>query len=271
MSSVTVAPAFDGGSAEDFELKLGSKQFIDGFEEQLLGAKIGEKRSVKVTFPAKYPAAHLAGKEAQFDVTIHAVLEAKTPEINEEFATARGFENLATLREAIRNQMVKEYDMVVRNQLKKQLFDELEKKFTFELPESMVEMEFNTIWERVQQSKKDGDETLKDKSDVELTEEYKKVANRRVALGILLAEVGTQGKLQISREEISHAVIKQANMYPQQARQIFDFYQKNPHRLEDLRGPILEEKAVNFILGQVKFVDSKVARSDLLDIDGEDE
>jgi len=256
--------AFDGGTSENFELNLGSKQFIEGFEEQLVGTKAGDKKIVKVTFPAKYPAAHLAGKEAEFEVVVHAVLKSETPEINEEFATSRGFENLGALREAIKKQMTREYDEVIRNQLKKQLFDTLEEKFKFELPESMVDMEFNTIWERVQQSKAEGDEELKDKSDADLTEEYKKLAKRRVALGILLAEVGTRAKIQISREELSRAVIMQANQYPQQARQIFDFYQKNPQRLEDLRGPILEEKAVDFILSQVKFNDTKVALDDLI-------
>ena len=255
--------AFEGGTAEDFELKLGSKQFIEGFEDQLIGAKAGEERTVKVTFPAKYPAANLAGKDAEFAVNVKAVLEAKTPEINEEFATSRGFEGLAALRNAIKTQMEREYGEIVRNQLKKQLFDSLEEKFTFALPESMVDAEFKTIWERVQQAKASGDEELKDKSEEELLAEYKKLANRRVKLGILLAEVGTRGKIQISREEISQAVILQANQYPQQARQIFDFYQKNPQRLEDFRGPILEEKAVDFILGKVKFNDEKTALDDL--------
>lgn len=255
--------AFEGGTAEDFELKLGSKQFIEGFEDQLIGAKAGEERTVKVTFPAKYPAANLAGKDAEFAVNVKAVLEAKTPEINEEFATSRGFEGLVALRNAIKTQMEREYGEIVRNQLKKRLFDALEEKFTFALPESMVDAEFKTIWERVQQAKASGDEELKDKSEEELLAEYKKLSNRRVKLGILLAEVGTRGKIQISREEISQAVILQANQYPQQARQIFDFYQKNPQRLEDFRGPILEEKAVDFILGKVKFNDEKTALDDL--------
>ncbi|MEQ1790268.1 MAG: trigger factor, partial [Rickettsiales bacterium] len=141
--------AFDGGTAEDFDLELGSKQFIDGFEDQLIGAKAGDKKTVKVTFPDKYPSAQLAGKEVEFAVTIKAVQESKTPEINEEFATSRGFADLAAFHDAVRGQLIKEYDGIVRNQLKKQLFDILENKYTFDLPESMVEMEFNTIWERV--------------------------------------------------------------------------------------------------------------------------
>ncbi len=263
--------AFDGGTAEDFDLELGSNQFIDGFEKQLIGAKTGDTRVVKVTFPAKYPAANLAGKDVEFEVKIKAVQEAKTPEINEEFATARGFSDLSAFNEAVRAQLVKEYDQIVRNQLKKQLFDILEEKYDFELPETMVEMEFKTIWERVKQSKEDGDEMLAGKSEKELEEEYKKVARRRVTLGILLAEIGTRNKLQISREEISRAVMQQASQYPGQERQIFEFYQKNPNRLEDLRGPILEEKAVDFILGSVKFNDVKTAIADLVDVGDEDE
>jgi trigger factor len=234
--------AFDGGTAEDFDLELGSKQFIDGFEDQLIGAKAGDKKTVKVTFPDKYPSAQLAGKEVEFAVTIKAVQESKTPEINEEFATSRGFADLAAFHDAVRGQLIKEYDGIVRNQLKKQLFDILEKKYTFELPETMVEMEFNTIWERVKQSKDEGDESLADKSEEELTEEYKNVAKRRVTLGILLAEVGTRNKIQISRDEISNAVMQQANQYPGQERQIFEFYQKNPNRIEDLRGPIWKKR-----------------------------
>lgn len=263
--------AFDGGTAEDFELELGSKQFIDGFEDQLIGAKAGDKRTVKVTFPAKYPSPQLAGKAVEFEVNVKAVQESKAPEINEEFATARGFADLNAFNEAVRGQLIKEYDQIVRNQLKKQLFDILEEKYTFELPETMVEMEFKTIWERVKQSIGDGDELLEGKSEKELEEEYKKVARRRVTLGILLAEVGTRNKIQISRDEISRAVMQQANQYPGQERQIFEFYQKNPNRIEDLRGPILEEKAVDFILSKAKFSDVKTPLAELIDIGDEDE
>lgn len=262
--------AFDGGTAQDFDLELGSKQFIDNFEEQLVGAKAGDTRTVKVTFPAKYPSAQLAGKDAEFEVTIKSVQEAKTPEINEEFAKARGFADLNALHEAVRAQLIREYDQIVRNQLKKQLFDILEEKHDFELPENMVEMEFKTIWERLEQSMEAGEDVLEGKEKSELEEEYKKVAKRRVKLGILLAEVGTRNKIQINREELSRAVMQQAQQYPGQERQIFEFYQKNPNRLEDLRGPILEEKAVDFVLSKVKFSDVKTPLAELIDI-GEDE
>lgn len=258
--------AFDGGSAENLELELGSKQFIDGFEEQLVGVKAGDKKTVKVTFPAEYHSTKLAGKAAEFVVTVKSVQEVRTPEINEEFAIARGFPDLNALHEAVRNQIIKEHNQIVRNQLKKQLFDILEERYSFELPESLVDLEFKTIWERIKQSKDEGDELLAGKSEEELSAEYQKIARRRVTLGILLAEVGTRNKIQVSREDISGAVMRQAMQYPGQERQIIDFYKKNPDNLENLRGPILEEKAVDFILNKVKFNDSQVAIAELLDV-----
>ncbi|MEZ5690435.1 MAG: trigger factor [Rickettsiales bacterium] len=262
--------AFEGGSAEDFSLELGSGQFIDNFEDQLIGSKAGDEKTVKVKFPDNYPAANLKGKQAEFAVTVKAIQEKQLPEINEEFATSRGFENLDKLHEAVRAQIIKEFDDIVRNLLKKQLFDQLEEKFDFELPESMVESEFGTIWERIEQAKNSGDEELKDKSEEELKTEYQKVARRRVALGILLAEIGSREKIQVSREEISQAVMQQASQYPGQEQQIFEFYRKNPQHIENLRGPILEEKAVDSILGKVKFNDSKVAISELVNAEYEE-
>jgi len=258
---------FSGGTAENFQLELGSKQFIEGFEEQLIGAKAGDTRTVKVKFPDQYPGAEVAGKMAEFEVKVHEVLKSEPAVVDEEFAKARGFADLRALRETVRVQLIKEYDSVVRNQLKKELFDVLEEEYNFELPESMVEMEFNTIWERVQQAKEQGDETLADKSEDELREEYRGIAKRRVKLGILLAEVGSRSKIQISRDELSRAVMQQASQFPGQEKQIFEFYQKNPDRVEDLRGPILEEKAVDLILGKVKYNDTKTALDALAESD----
>jgi trigger factor len=261
---------FAGGTAEGFELELGSKQFIDGFEDQLIGAKAGDDVVVNVSFPEAYPSANLAGKPARFDVKVHAVLESKTPEVDEAFATARGFANLGAFTDAVKAQLTKEYEQLVRTQLKKSLFDILETKYTFDLPQGMVELEFGNIWERVQQSKAEGDPSLADKSEEELKEEYQQVAERRVRLGIMLAEVGARSKVQISREELSRAVMQQASQFPGQERQVFEFYQKNPDRMNDLRGPILEEKAVDLILSQVKFNDTKVTLDELTAMDSEE-
>ena len=255
--------AFDGGTAEKFRLELGSKQFIDGFEDQLIGAKVGDDKTVKVKFPDNYGSANLAGKDAEFAVKVHEILVKETPEIDEQFAKDRGFADARALREAVRNQLIKEYDQLVRTQLKKQLFDTLEDT-AFDLPEGMVKLEFNNIWERLKQAQSEGDESLVGKSDEVLKEEYQAISERRVRLGIILAEVGNKNKLQITRDEISRAVMQQANMFPGQEKMVMEFYQKNPDRLEDLRGPIMEEKAVDWILQKVSYSDDKTTIADLI-------
>jgi len=256
--------AFEGGSASDFKLELGSKQFIEGFEEQLVGVKEGDDKIVTVTFPKDYPSANLAGKEASFAVKVRGVFTKEVPVVDDQFAKDRGFADNRAFREAVRNQLIKEYDMVVRNQLKKQLFDLLEEEYELDLPQGMVDMEFNSIWERLQQAKAAGDESVAGKSDDELKEEYKAIAERRVKLGIMLAEIGNRNKIQISREELSRAVMQQASQFPGQEKQVMDFYRNNPERIEDLRGPILEEKSVDFILGKVAYNDKKVTIEELV-------
>jgi trigger factor len=256
--------AFDGGTASDFKLELGSKQFIDGFEDQLVGTKVGDDKIITVTFPENYPAEKLAGKEASFAVKVHAIYNKEVPEVNDEFAKARGFADKRAFCEAIRGQLIKEYDSVVRSQLKKALFDQLEEAYDFELPQTMVDMEFNSIWERLQQAKQSGDESFEGKSEDELKEEYRAIAERRVKLGIMLADIGQKNNVQISREELSRAVMQQASQFPGQEKRVVEFYQKNPDRIEDLRGPILEEKSVDLILSKVKFNDKKVTIDELM-------
>jgi len=255
--------AFDGGTASDFRLELGSKRFIAGFEEQLVGAKEGEDRVVKVTFPADYAAKELAGKDADFEVKVKEIYDMVTPVLDEEFAKARGFSDMKALREAIRAQLQREYDFAVRNHLKRRLFDRLDEECNFDLPQRMVELEFNTIWERIKQARAQLDPSLKDKSEDELKEEYQEVANRRVKLGLFLAETGMRNKIQITGEEINRAVMQQASQFPGQENKVVEFYQKNPESLNELRGPLLEEKAVDLILGKVKFTDKKVTLKDL--------
>ena len=262
--------AFEGGTAGDFRLELGSNQFIAGFEDQLVGAKAGDEKKVNVTFPKEYHSEKLAGKEAIFEVKINAVLLKTLPVIDEAFAKDRGFGDERALREAVRNQLIKEYDMIVRNQLKKQLFDVLEDKYEFELPENMVEMEFKSIWERLEQAKKDGDESLVGTDDKELRKEYKAIAGRRVKLGIMLAEIGSRNKIEIDNEELNRAVMQQASQFPGQEKQVMEFYKSNPERIEDLRGPILEEKSVDFILEKISYTDKKITIQELLD-ENEDE
>jgi len=254
---------FSGGTADNYKLELGSKQFIEGFEEQLVGAQEGDDRIVKVTFPEDYAGEEVAGKEASFAVKVKEVHEKEIPEINEDFARNRGFVDLRAFREAVRGQMIREYDQLVRNHLKKELFDVLEEKYDFPLPQSMVDMEFNSIWERLKQAQMQGDPSLSGKNDEELREEYMNISRRRVKLGLLLADVGNRNKIQISREELTRAIMQQASMYPGQEKKVMEFYRKNPERVDDLRGPILEEKAVDFVLSKVTFDDRKVTLKEL--------
>lgn len=263
--------AFEGGTAKGFRLELGSSQFIAGFEDQLVGAKEGEERNVKVTFPKQYHAESLAGKPAVFEVVVNEIYSKTLPTVDDEFAKGRGFADLRAMREAIRDQLMKEYNQVVRTKLKKQLFDHFDDELDFDLPPSMVDMEFKSIWERIEQAKKEGDKSLNERSDEELKEEYSQIAHRRVKLGIMLAEVGARNKIEVTREELSRAAMEQASMYPGQEQQVMEFFRKHPERMEDLRGPILEEKAVDFILGKVKYNDKKVSIEELVKDDDEDE
>jgi trigger factor len=257
--------AFDGGTAEDFDLELGSNQFIGGFEDQLVGCKAGDKKDVKVTFPEQYQAKALAGKPAVFECVVKEVKTKSPAVMDDEFAKARGFESLEKIREAIRMQITGEYNGIVRNQLKKALFDKLEEKCNFELPQSMVDLEFNSIWDRLKEAKASGDESLAGKDDATLEVEYKEIARRRVKLGLLLAEVGNKNKIDIGRDELMRAVVQQANQFPGQEQMVMDFYRKNPQRMEDLRGPILEEKSVDFVLAKVKYNDKNLSLKALLD------
>ncbi len=243
---------FAGGEGKGFQLELGSNQFIPGFEEQLIGLKAGDKKTIDVKFPDQYHSASLAGQPATFDVTVHEVSYLHVPDVDDKLAQGLGFENLEALKKAVEGQIQAEFQRAARSKAKKQLFDALDKEVKIELPKKMLKSEFEAIWTQVQQAKKDGDPELKDKSEADLKKEYEVIAERRVKLGILLSEIGRSNNLQISREELSAAVMEQARMYPGQEEKVFEFYRTNPQSIDELRGPILEEKAVDHILTQVK-------------------
>lgn len=243
---------FAGGEGKGFQLELGSNQFIPGFEDQLIGLKAGDKKTIEVKFPEQYHSADLAGQPATFDVTVHEVAYLHVPDVDDKLAQGLGFENLEALKKAVEGQISAEFQRAARSKAKKQLFDVLDKEVKLELPEKMKKAEFDAIWQQVQEAKKGGDPELKDKSDADLKKEYEAIAERRVKLGILLSEIGRSNNLQISREELSAAVMEQARMYPGQEEKVFEFYRKNPQSIDELRGPILEEKAVDHILAQVK-------------------
>ena len=256
--------AFEGGAAKGFMLELGANQFIDGFEAQLVGTKAGDSREVSVTFPEQYHNAGLAGKPAVFEVTVHEVHEPHLPEINDAFAETLGFKDLENLKGAVRQQIDFDYKGRARAKAKKQLFDALDSKVKLDVPPKMLAFEQETIMKQVLEAKTQGDPDLKDKSEDELKKEYGAIAERRVRLGILLSEIARANNLQVTREEISAAVMSQARNYPGQEDKVFEFYRKNPREVEELRGPILEEKAVDFVLEKVKRNAKKVSIEELM-------
>lgn len=247
---------FDGGTAEKYPLKLGSGNFIEGFEDQVIGLKPGENTTVKVTFPENYGSADLAGKAAEFEVTLHEIREEKVPAIDDNLAKAAGAETMDKLRESVAEQIKADFEDVARNQLKKQLFDRLSETCKFELPKGMVDMEFDMVWKQIEEARQHGalDEETAKKSDKELQKEYREVAERRVKLGLFLAETGNRNKLTITQDDIRNAVMQQMKNYPGQEQQVIEYYQ-DPKHMEELRGPIIEDKSVDFILAKVSYND----------------
>ena len=257
---------FPGGKGEDYQLKLGSSTFIPGFEDQLIGAKAGEVREVKVTFPAEYHAADLAGKEASFTVTVKELREPDETRVDEDFAKQLGFEELQGLRDAVKAQIEQEYGSASRLKVKRALLDKLADAHDFPVPETLVEGEFDAIWKQVEAAKEKGqlEEEDKDKSDDELKAEYRGIAERRVRLGLLLAEVGRTNNIKISDDEVRRALFEEARRYPGQERQVLEFYKKNPGAVESLKAPIYEDKVIDFILEMAKVNERTVSPEELL-------
>jgi len=257
--------AFEGGSATDTPLVIGSGRFIPGFEDQLKGAKAGEETQVKVTFPADYGAAHLAGKDAVFDVTVKAVKAPKEAKADDDFAKAIGIESLEKLNELVKQNLQANNDRQSRFRLKRALLDALDKGHDFPLPPRMVEAEFDGIWSQVEADKAAGrlDEEDSKKSEKKLKEDYHKIAERRVRLGLVLAEMGRAAGVTVSDQEVSNAIVAEARNYPGQERQVMDFYRQNPDATNALRAPIYEEKVCDWAFEQAKVTDKKVSRDEL--------
>lgn len=258
--------AFDGGAAEGHTLVLGSNSFIPGFEEQLIGVQAGNSKDVTVTFPADYQAAHLAGKEAVFEVTVHEVRAPKTPKVDEDFAKGLGLEGLDKLKEIVTDQIKSEFDGASRTKAKRELLDLLDEKHDFALPPKMVEQEFNQIWQQLQTEMDAGRtaEEDKGKSDEDLKEEYRKISERRVRLGLVLAEIGRNAEITITEQEVQQALINEARNFPGQERQVIEFFQQTPNAMAQLRAPIYEDKVVDHILGVAKVTEKTVSRDELL-------
>lgn len=256
---------FDGGTAENAELVLGSGSFIPGFEDQLKGTKSGAKKTVAVTFPENYPSANLAGKPAEFEVTVKEVRRGVDAEVDDTLATKLGLDSLDRLKDAARVQLANEFGRATRAHLKRALLDALDERHSFDLPSGMVEAEFKQIWSQVEQDLKSGNlaEEDKGKSEDELKAEFRKIAERRVRLGLVLSEFGRTNNVQVTQEELNRAVVAQARQYPGQEQRIFEIYRNNPDAVAQLRAPIFEDKVVDFLCGQVKITDKPVSREDL--------
>lgn len=256
---------FEGGTAEGIDLVIGQGGFIPGFEEGLMGAKAGEERTVNVTFPDDYPVDTLKGKPAVFAAKVTEVGLPKEAEINDAFAETLGAENLEKLREMVSEQMAREYEQVSRMKLKRVLLDQLNEKHDFELPPSLVDGEFEAIWGQVTQRLEQEGKTFEDepKSEAEQRVEYRDVAERRVRLGLLLGEIGETNKVEVSQDELRQALLQEAQQYPGQAREVYEFYEKTPGAIAQLRAPIFEDKVVDLIIEQASVTDKKVSVEEL--------
>jgi trigger factor len=253
---------FPGGAAQDYVLEIGSGSFIPGFEDQLIGAEIGKPVDVKVTFPAEYGAPELAGKDAVFKCTVKEVLEYVDTPADDELAKKNNFENLEAMRKAIGERIGQDYTQISRTMIKRQLLDKLADSHKFAVPEGLVEGEFNSIWQRIEEAKKNGQKVEEDEE--KMRKEYRDIAERRVRLGLLLADVGRSNSIDVTPEELNQAAMREAMRYQGQERQVLEYFSKNPEVKDQLRAPIFEEKTVDFILELAKVSEKSVTPEELL-------
>lgn len=257
---------FEGGKAEDAPVVIGRNQFIPGFEEGLVGAKAGEERTVDVTFPDEYPAEDLAGKDAKFAVKVKRVEGPVKAEVDEEFAKARGAESVDKLRDMISDQIGKSYSGLSRMVIKRELLDALDEAHKFELPGILVDQEFDTIWQQVTASLEQAGKTFKDEDTTEEAEKkkYREIAERRVRLGLVISEIGSDADVQISDDEVNAALMERLRQFPGQEQQVYEFYKNNPSALAELRAPIFEDKVVDYILELADVKEKKSTKDELM-------
>jgi trigger factor len=254
--------AFDGGAAEDYPLVLGSNSFIPGFEEQLVGVKAGEEKAITVTFPENYQAENLAGKEAVFDCTIKEVKQAVAAEIDDELAKKFGAEDLAALKGQISERLEAEYAGAARAVMKRALLDKLDEMVSFDLPPSLVDAEAGQIAHQLWHEENPEVEGH-DHPEIEPTDEHTKLAERRVRLGLLLAEIGQKAEVEVSDAEMTQAIMNQARQYPGQERQFFEFVQQNQQMQQQMRAPIFEDKVVDHVVAGASVTEKEVSKDDL--------
>jgi trigger factor len=256
---------FDGGTGDNIQVVIGSNTFIPGFEEQLLGMAAGETRTLQVSFPKNYANEKLAGQPAEFETTATLVEGPQDTEINDEFAKTLGLESLDKLKEAARARLTAEYAGATRQRVKRMLLDRLDEAHRFEAPPSLVDEEFNLMWNSIKAEMESGGKTFADEDTTEeaAKEEYRKIADRRVRLGLVLSEIGEKNKITVTEDEVGRAVIERARAMPGREKEVWEYYQKNANALAQLRAPIYEDKVVDFILELANVTEKKVTREDL--------
>ena len=256
---------FAGGSSDHAHLVVGAGDFIPGFEEQLIGMKKGETRTIQVTFPADYNRAELQGKTAQFDVTVLHVDAPQAGELNDEFAKKLGVEDVAALRTAVREQMTAALASMSRQAVKRQILDALDETHKFAVPEQLVDAEFDTIWQRVKHEVEQHGKSFEDEgtTEAEATEQYRKIAERRVRLGLVVAEIGNINKIEVTEEEHQQALIAEVRRFPGQEQQVYDYYRQNAQALAGLRAPVFENKVVDYVASLATQTDKPMSREEL--------
>jgi trigger factor len=262
---------FEGGSGDDIPVQVGSSTFIPGFEEQLIGMAAGETRTVNVTFPGNYLAPNLAGKAAVFEVTAKSIETPGTVTVDDAFAKSLGMESLEKLRAAVKERLTREHAAASRQKLKRVLLDELDKMHKFDPPPSLVEQEFNNVWGTINSDLQSQNKTFADEGTTEekAREEYQAIADRRVRLGLVLAEIGDKNSIKVTDDEITRAIVEQARQYPGREQEVWEHYRKNPQAVATLRAPIFEEKVVDFVVELAKVTDQQVSREELFKDDEE--
>jgi trigger factor len=263
---------FEGGAGEDIAVVIGSNSFIPGFEEQLTGIKAGENRIVKASFPPNYLKADLAGKEAAFDVTAKSIDAPGESKIDDEFAKQLGMESVGKLRDAVKERVAREHATASRNRLKRGLLDTLDERHKFELPPTLVSQEFDNVWQTVEGDLKQQGRSFADEgtTEDEAKADYRKIAERRVRLGLVIAEIGDKNQIKVTDEEVQRAVVDRARQFPGQEQQVWEYYRNNPQAVASLRAPIYEEKVVDFLVELSNVTEKKVTREELYK-DDEDE
>ena len=256
---------FDGGTGENIQVTIGSNTFIPGFEEQLTGIATGETRALKVSFPKNYASEKLAGQPAEFETTATLIEAPEETKIDDEFAKTLGLDSLDKLKEAARERLSAEFAGATRQRVKRMLLDRLDETHRFEAPPSLVEEEFRLMWNSIKAEMESSGKTFADEDTTEeaAQEEYRKIADRRVRLGLVLSEIGEKNKITVTDDEVSRALIERARQMPGREKEVWDYYRNNPNALAQLRAPIYEDKVVDFILELANVTEKKVTREDL--------